>query len=98
MEVLTPEVREEEQPVAAATSDSDVLPNLCGESTSNPQTDNSTDSDREPRVAVNLTGVILAMNATPGEQSQRWHETFLAAGSELKPGLFMLDSGCFRSI
>ena len=101
VEVLTPEAIEE--PAPAAASGSETLPNLIAESTSNPQTYNSgpevsTDSDREPRVAVNLTGVILAMEATPGEQSQRWNETFLAAESDLKPGFFMLDSGCFRSI
>ena len=38
------------------------------------------------------------MVVTPGEQQTKWHECLLAAGCEKKPGLTMLDSGCFRSL
>ena len=44
-------------------------------------------------------GVILhTMDVTLGQQSTKWQEAFLAAGSEEKPGRVMLDSGCFRCI
>ena len=56
-------------------------------------------SSTEGSDSSNLCGVILhAMEVTLGQQSTKWHETFLAAGSDRKLGLVMLDSGCFRCI
>ena len=72
----------------AGSSDDHDCPGLISSSTSNGSTSSS-----------NPCGVILhTMDVTPGQQSNKWHEVFLAAGSEEKPGRVMLDSGCFRCI
>ena len=60
-------------------------------SSSNDTTSGSSDS--------HPTGVILhTVAVTPGQQTNKWHEVFLAAGSDDKPGQVMLDSGCFRCV
>ena len=61
---------------------------------SSPSSNTTSDSS-----ASHPTGVILHKVAkTPGQQTNKWHEAFLAAGSDEKPGQVMLDSGCFRCV
>ena len=67
------------------------LPGLVFSSSSNASTSGSSTS--------HPTGVILhTVAVTPGQQTNKWHEVFLAAGSDEKPGQVMLDSGCFRCV
>ena len=48
-------------------------------------------------------GVVLVKDRTVmdiklEDKTNKWNETFLAAGKKEKPGLSMFDSGCFRCI
>ena len=59
----------------------------------------SSDASTSGKSSSHPCGVILhTVDATPGQQTNKWHEAFLAAGSDEKPGRVMLDSGCFRCV
>ena len=81
-----------EMPAEGSSSGTDPeLPGLVFSSSSNASTSGSSTS--------HPTGVILhTVAVTPGQQTNKWHEVFLAAGSDEKPGQVMLDSGCFRCV